>query len=260
MKGIVQSDLQFKFVSDRGRSGVQINETLNFIYLDSVLNLAASSLLTALTNQVKQNESCQISVVGINVNPVPNEPMTFRSSVDFKIRKCVGTDYPCGETCEIRWSYQACRTDYCRATAISNIGGGSANGTTTVNISKSSDTEIKAEATTPDYRSEVSIGDIGEALIRLGLSRADFDNIFGIQRPDLSTLISNSKFETQIPQPAFIYKPKILEAGWKDMTSLGIPEAQRFGVMISRQAQIEKTVACKWIACARNGTPDKCSF
>jgi len=198
--------------------------------------------------------------VGVKTEPNNSAPLSINGVAEFKVRKCVGFDYPCGETCEVRWDYQACRTEYCRATQVTNLFDGMARFESSVALSKKSKTEVQAQISNVVLDQDISRGDLAGILNRLGVSNSSLDSLFGASPPDLAGASENYSIVKRIPQEAFIYKPELVDAKWELVKASEIQGAQSYGIMIQRKQLVERTVACNWISCLRAGPSEACEL
>lgn len=142
--GRVKSIMTFHEVVVQGKKGIKIDENLTIAYDESPSKLIAERLRRSFDEKFRSAETCQFSIVGTQVaNDGPITTLTGQ----FIWRKCVGTDYPCGETCEIRWDYQSCRTNICRATAITNLFSGDVTATVTTSVKEHPPTSLDIDTT-----------------------------------------------------------------------------------------------------------------
>ncbi|MFP3588569.1 hypothetical protein SCB29_33795 [Paraburkholderia sp. SIMBA_055] len=256
VSGFIRSSYKFEPIEVDGTKGIMVHETMIAGFYDSVRDRFTQQVTDAMIAQMKSAETCQISVVGGGGQPADEYPLAVHVYGDFKLRKCGGTDVPCGETCEISWGYQACRTKMCRIEVITDAFSARVEGTSVVDVKVVDNETIQASSRILDYKADASVGDLANAL---GLTQGRIGSLFGVSLPDL-TKFANMSNLIKVPQAAFLWKPTIADAKWVDVTQLNVSGAQRYGLGIEREQPLERTVGCKWINCLREGSVDACQF
>nr|WP_144827232.1 hypothetical protein [Cupriavidus gilardii] len=242
--------MTFEEVEERGKPGIRIRETLVIAYNDSIGTTLSERYHSLFDRLFRAAETCQFSIVGTNAYSSGSD-ITLKG--DFKLRKCISADYPCGETCEIRWDYQACRTVMCRATAITDL----MSGEVSARISHALEPKRPASITitpTASITPDLSRGDIAEALRRAGIDGARLAG--GVQIPEIQLPPET----VHIPQDAFIYKPEVDSVSWVNVDRGEFPEQSSLAIQVLRSQPhpVERTAACAWIACRRSGDADQC--
>lgn len=260
LSGVMRSSFTFENVRESGKDGVLIKEKILMAYYDSLRQKYSSKIAEALTTRMKQEETCELSIVGVKSASNDSAALFINGVAEFKVRKCVGFDYPCGETCEVRWDYQACRTDYCRATQVTNLFDGEARFVSSVALTRKSDTEIEAKINNTVVDQDVSRGELAGLLNKLGISNGSLDALFGSSLPNLANLVESFSVVRSVPQEAYIYKPIIVDAKWELVSPQELQGVENYGIMVQRRQVIERTMACEWISCLRSGPSNSCEL